>query len=296
MALTATSNGFFSRHRWLVWAAGIIVAVLLLASFMSRDDAIPVRAATVDRSSIRSVISTNGKVEPVQSFEAHAPVGTTIKKLLVKEGDHVKRGQLLAQLDDADASSQAAHALAQVRSSQADVSAQRSGGNREEVLTLEAQLVKSRNERDTARRNLEALKRLQQQGAASPGEVKQAEDQLGAAEADLTLVQQKQKDRYSQPEIARVDAQTAEAQSAYAAAENILRQLNIRAPLMASSIPCPSIRALMSMPATWCCKRPIFRKFWCAPTWTNPTWDDWHADRELISSGTPSRDEPGRVR
>lgn len=230
MALTPNNNGFFSRHRWLVWAAGLIAAVLLLASFMSRDDSIPVRAATVERSSIRSVISTNGKVEPVQSFEAHAPIGTTVKKLLVKEGDHVKRGQLLAQLDDADASSQAAHALAQVRSSQADVSAQRSGGNREEVLTLETQLVKSRNERDTARRNLEALKRLQQQGAASPGEVKQAEDQLAAAEADLTLVQQKQKERYSQPEIVRVEAQTAEAQSAYAAAENILRQLNIRAP------------------------------------------------------------------
>ena len=92
MALTATSNGFFSRHRWLVWAAGIVVAVLLLASFMSRDDVIPVRAATVERSTIRSVISTNGKVEPVQSFEAHAPVGTTVKKLLVKEGDHVKKG------------------------------------------------------------------------------------------------------------------------------------------------------------------------------------------------------------
>ena len=50
MALTANNNGFFSRHRWLVWAAGIIAAVLLLASFMSRDDAIPVRAATVERS------------------------------------------------------------------------------------------------------------------------------------------------------------------------------------------------------------------------------------------------------
>jgi multidrug efflux pump subunit AcrA (membrane-fusion protein) len=146
--------------------------------------------------------------------EPGAPVGTTIKKLLVKEGDRVKRGQLLAQLDDADASSQAARALAQVRASQADVSAQQSGGNREEVLTLEAQLVKSRNERDTAQRSLEALKRLQQQGAASPGEVKQAEDQLAAAEADLTLVQQKQKERYSQPEIVRVEAQTAEAQSA----------------------------------------------------------------------------------
>ncbi len=230
MALTANNIGFFGRHRWLVWAAGIAVAVLLLASFMSRDEAIPVRAATVERSTIRSVISTNGKVEPIQSFEAHAPVGTTVKKLLVKEGDRVKKGQLLAQLDDADARSQAARALALVRGAQADVSAMEKGGNREEVLTLDAQLVKSRNERDTAQRNLEALKRLQQQGAASPGEVKQAEDQLAGAEADLKLVQQKQTERYSQPEIARVDAQKAEAQSAYAAAENILSQLNIRAP------------------------------------------------------------------
>ncbi|HLO05140.1 MAG TPA: efflux RND transporter periplasmic adaptor subunit [Terriglobales bacterium] len=230
MPLTANNNGFFGRHRWLVWAAGIAVAVLLLASFMSRDDAIPVRAATVERSTIRSVISTNGKVEPLQSFEAHAPVGTTIKKLLVKEGDRVKKGQLLAQLDDADARSQAARALAQVRASQAEVSAMERGGNREEVLTLEAQLVKSRNQRDTAQRNLEALKRLQQQGAASPGEVTQAEDQLAGAEADLKLVQQKQKERYSQPEIAHVEAQQAEAQSAYAAAEDNLRQLNIRAP------------------------------------------------------------------
>ena len=223
MALTANNNGFFGRHRWLVWAAGIAVAVLLLASFMSRDEAIPVRAATVERSTIRSVISTNGKVEPLKSFEAHAPVGTTVKKLLVKEGDRVKKGQLLAQLDDADARSQAARALARSGLHRLKSSAMERGGNREEVLTLESQLVKSRNQRDTAQRNLEALKRLQQQGAASPGEVKQAEDQLAGAEADLKLVQQKQKERYSQPEIAHVEAQQAEAQSAYAAAENNLQ-------------------------------------------------------------------------
>jgi HlyD family secretion protein len=213
-----------------VWAAGIAAAVILLASFMSRGDVVPVRAATVERSLIRSVISTNGKVEPLQSFEAHAPVGTTVKKLLVKEGDHVKKGQLLAQLDSAEASSQAARALSQVRAAQADISALQNGGNREEVLTLEAQTVKTRTERDNAQRNLQALQRLQQQGAASPAEVKQAESQLATAEADLKLIEQKQKDRYSAPEIARVEAQKTEAQSAYAAAENILSQLNIRAP------------------------------------------------------------------
>jgi HlyD family secretion protein len=230
MALSANHDTFFTRHRVLIWAAGIVAAVVVLASFMSRGDVVPVRTATVERGTIRSVVSTNGKVEPLQSFEAHAPVGTTVKKLLVKEGDHVKKGQLLAQLDDAEASSQAARALSQVRTAQAETSAVQSGGNREEVLTLESQLVKARTGRDTAQRNLEALRRLQQNGAASPGEVKQAEDQLAAAEADLKLVEQKQKDRYSPPEIARVEAQKTEAQSAYAAAGNILQQLNIRAP------------------------------------------------------------------
>jgi HlyD family secretion protein len=230
MALNTTQTDFLGRKRWLLWAAGIAVAVVLLASFMSRGEVIPVRVATVDRSTIRSIVSTNGKVEPIQSFESHAPAGTTVKRLLVKEGEHVKKGQLLAQLDDAEASSQAARALAQVRAAQAETSAVQSGGNREEVLTLESQMFKARTQRDTAQRNLEALQRLQQNGAASPGEVKQAQDQLAASEADLKLLQQKQSGRYSAPEVARVEAQKNEAQTTYAAAENVLRQLNIRAP------------------------------------------------------------------
>ena len=223
-------SGFFVRHRWLLWAVGIVGAVVLLASFMSHDDAVPIRSATVQPGTIRSIVSTNGKVEPLQSFEAHAPVGTTVKKLLVREGDHVNQGQLMVQLDDADARSQAAKALAQIRSSEADVSAIQSGGNREEVLTLEAQLAKTQTQRDAAQRNVEALRRLQQQGAASPSEVKAAENQLAGAEADLKFLQQKQKDRYSKPEVARVQAQENEAQSAYAAAEDILSKLNVRAP------------------------------------------------------------------
>jgi HlyD family secretion protein len=230
MAMSTTQPGLLGRKRWLLWAAGIAIAVILLASFMSRGDVVPVRVATVDRSTIRSIVSTNGKVEPLQSFESHAPVGTTVKKLLVKEGQHVKKGQLLAQLDDAEASSQAARAFAQVRAAQAEVSAVRRGGNREEVLTIESQLAKARTQRDTSQRNLDALQRLQQNGAASPGEVKQAQDQVAAADADLKLLQQKQGQRYSQPEVDRVEAQQTEAESVYEATENVIRQLNIRAP------------------------------------------------------------------
>jgi HlyD family secretion protein len=190
----------------------------------------PVRATTVERGPIRSLISTNGKVEPIQNFEAHAPIATTVEHLLVKEGDRVRKGQLLLQLDDADVRSQAARAQAQMKSAQADQTALRTGGTQEEVITLEAQSVKARSVRDLAQRNLDALRQLQQQGAASPGEVKQAEDGLQRAQADVTLAQQKKKDRYSPPEVAKVQAQGTEAQAAYDAAEDALLKCNVRAP------------------------------------------------------------------
>jgi HlyD family secretion protein len=189
-----------------------------------------VTSARVTRSTIRSAVSTNGKVEPVQNFEAHAPIGTTVKRVLVKEGDHVKKGQLLVELNAASARSQAAQALAQVRAAEADINALQQGGTHEEVLTLQAQLVKARGDLDSAQRNLDALKKLQQNGAASPGEVRAAQNQLDAAAAQVKLLESRQKDRYSQPEVARVEAEHNQAQSAYSAAKDVLSQLVIRAP------------------------------------------------------------------
>lgn len=188
------------------------------------------RVARAQRGPIRSLVSTNGKVEPLRNFEAHAPIATTVKRLLVKEGDRVKRGQLLVQLDDADIRAKAASAQAQIRAAQADQSALKTGGTQEEVITLNSQLIKARSARETAQRNLEALRRLQQQGAASAGEVRQAEDTLQRAEADLSLLEQKQKNRYSPPEVARIEAQSTEAEAAYASAENSLHKSTVLAP------------------------------------------------------------------
>jgi HlyD family secretion protein len=188
------------------------------------------------------VVSTNGKVEPLVNFEAHSPISTTLKKLFVIEGERVKKGQLLAQLNDASARQDAARAQSQIRSADASLNAVQSGGNREEVLTLESQLGKARLDRDALQRNLDALQRLQKQGAAAPGEVLNAQAQLSRANADLTLLEQKQKDRYSRPEIAQVEARKTEAQAAYTAAEDALAQLNIRAPFDGTVYSVPALQ------------------------------------------------------
>ncbi len=230
LAATNNSNGSpaSSRRTWL--AVGGVVAALALIPIFTRPGPLKIRTTTVERGPIRSLISTNGKVEPIRNFEAHAPVATTVKRVLVKEGDHVRKGQLLLQLDDADLRSQAARAQAQMKAAQSNQADLKNSGTQEEVLTLDSNLIKARNARDAAQRNLDALRRLQQQGAASAGEVKQAEDTLQRAQADTTLLEQKRKDRYSQPEAAKIQAQGAEAQAAYEAAEDALEKSSVRAP------------------------------------------------------------------
>lgn len=213
---------------WLL--AGVVVAVIVLAAFMSRRRETPVRAESARSESIASTIATNGKVEAINNFEAHAPAPTTVKRVLVQSGEQVRAGQLLIQLDDADARAQAAKSMAQLKAAQADLNAVQTGGTQEEVLTTRSDLIKARADRDAAQRNLDALRRLQQTGAASPGEVQDAENRLKAADAAVSLLESKLSGRYSNSEISKTEASVAEARDSYQAAQDLLRRSTIVAP------------------------------------------------------------------
>ena len=97
------TSTFWRRNGLVLGAAIAIAALLLFSSGMIRKGIVPVHSETVVRQPIASVISTNGKVEPLKNFEAHAPAPATVKRVFAKPADHVKAGQLLLQLDDAQA-------------------------------------------------------------------------------------------------------------------------------------------------------------------------------------------------
>jgi len=206
-------------------------AVLLFTGWMRlRNTVVPVRTEQVTRQNIASVISTNGKVEPVRNFASYAPAPAVVKKILVREGDHVKQGQLLLELDDADARAQAAKALAQLRAAEADLQAAQTGGTHEQVLTTQSDLEKAQAERSDAQRNFDAVQRLQQNGAAAPAEVEAARNRLTKANADVQLLQSRLKNPFSSPEMEKVQANLTQARAAYTAAQQLLRNLNVRAP------------------------------------------------------------------
>ncbi len=193
---------------------GLILAVVVLGAFVSlRRSQVPIRVGHAERETITASIATNGKIEALDNFEAHAPVATTVKKVYVQQGQWVKPGQLLLQLEDADARLQAARAEAQLKGAQAEVSAVESGGTKEEVLTTRNALVKAQADREAAQRNLEAMERLLQTGAASQAEVDAAKNQLRVTDANVHYLQQKLNGRYSQQEVGHVEAQQAEARA-----------------------------------------------------------------------------------
>ncbi len=228
----AKPNNSSDSKRLLGVIVALVAAVVVFSGWMKfrGGSGVSVRAESVVRQDIASIISTNGKIEPVNNFEAHAPAPATVKRVLVSEGDHVKAGQPLLQLDDVDARAQAAKALAQLRAAEADLQAVQTGGTQEEVLTNRSGLAKAQAERDEARRNLQAVQRLQQNGGASPAELAAAQERLKKAEADAQLLESKLTGRFSSPEVVKVQASAAQARAAYVAAEDLLKNSNVRSP------------------------------------------------------------------
>ena len=78
------------RNRGWVWAVVAVAACFALILLLRlRHTEVPVRADRVERRDIVSTVSTNGKVEPTQDFQAHAPVPGVVQGLYVDLGQTV---------------------------------------------------------------------------------------------------------------------------------------------------------------------------------------------------------------
>jgi HlyD family secretion protein len=213
---------------------GIVLAVVglaILAIRMFTRDIVEIRASAATHQNLLSTVSTNGRVEPIEVFQAHAPSPGVVAKIYVDVGQKVKKNELLIKMDDADVASRLATAHASLSSAEATAHDVAQGGSQEERITLEGDLNRAQLQKQQAERDLAALKQLQQKGAASAGEVAAAEQRLDAANTTLENVRLRQKDRYSATDRSKVQAQLNDAHAAVAAAESSYAGANIRSPL-----------------------------------------------------------------
>jgi len=174
--------------RWKA-AAAAVVAAIVLGWLWLRPQKIRITATAVERGEIVNTIATNGRVEAERNFEAHALAGGAARRVLVAEGDHVKAGQLLVEMDAAAARAQLAQAAAERKAAEAELARVEVGGTRDELLGHKADYEKARLELAAAEKQLASEQRLAQQGAASRQEAAAAERRRDAALAAMKPLQ-----------------------------------------------------------------------------------------------------------
>ena len=76
----------------------VIVVILLVILGGNKEDIIPVQTEQVARRTITQVVSATGKINPVFQVKITAEATGEIVSLPVREGDNVKKGQLLLRI------------------------------------------------------------------------------------------------------------------------------------------------------------------------------------------------------
>src|SRR5687767_8513248 len=155
---------------------GLVVGIVLLVvggivAFrinQKRNAGTEVRLEQVGRRDLVSAVTASGKIEPKTSVDISADITGRIVEIAVREGDPVKRGQFLLQIDPAQYQAAVARAQGALSSTQ-------------------AVLLQTRASRDQAQRAWNRAKQLTELGdnLISPESAEQAQTALEVAEANF---------------------------------------------------------------------------------------------------------------
>ncbi len=192
---------------------------------------VAVGSARVERHDLASEKSTNGRVVPLEDFQAHAPMPGVVEKIEVHLGQAVQNNQELLQMDDSQARKDLAAAQASLSSSLATLQSMQQGGTQDERLAQSADLDNAKTQVTQYTTSLASLQALQSKGAASANEVALAQQHLNAAQEHVRQLQARRTARYSSDDLSAQKAQVAQAKAAVDAAQIAYAGVNIHSPI-----------------------------------------------------------------
>ena len=169
-----------SPLKWLI----IIVVVLILFAIVGKKagwiGGLPKKQVTVEKVKKRSIVETvsaSGKIQPEVEVKISPDVSGEIVELNVKEGDRVKKGQLLIRILPDIYQSYVDRSVAAVNSSKANLESSRS------------RLIQTRSQYEKSRLNFERNERLFNEKLISPTEWEtiKSGNEVAKAEVDAAI-------------------------------------------------------------------------------------------------------------
>jgi HlyD family secretion protein len=217
--------------RW--WLVLLLVGVAGGGVYWVRRGPAPpeIPFAKVRRERLVSILSTNGKVEPVEFSTARAQRDGLLSGLRVKQGDRVEAGQVLAVQDVAEARADLVAAEARAAAAQAELAIYDQGGSSQVLADLDAAVSRAEADRDKLRKDLAVTRRLVARQAAPAADVADLEDRLARTERELASLAKKKAALVSPAGRAAAAARLRDAEAAARLAQARIAQAEIRAPI-----------------------------------------------------------------
>src|ERR1700724_1532290 len=176
--------------------AGVVVLLAIVVGItvhQSGKNVVTVQTGKVERQDLSSVVSASGEIKPKTYVNIGANAYGKITHLYVKEGDRVKKGQLLAQLENVQSSADVNANEASLQAAETDAIAADAG-----LKTSQADLQRAQADYDRNKLDWERAQSLFKDGLISKSDFDSRKNAW--ATADLGLVQ-------SQARVAQAKAQ-----------------------------------------------------------------------------------------
>jgi HlyD family secretion protein len=220
------------RNRIVMFLLLAFLLVCGLVWLSGRKPAAKISAVMPRHENLISSISSNGKVEPIAPYVMRAQLDTFVERIRVVEGQAVKKGQLLLELNVKGVTAQLAEARSKLLRAQDDLQAAKAGGKADEAARVVGDLAKGEAERDRLQKNHDVLERLVAGEAATKEELASNDLALAKAQAEVTraAAAKQEFDRQVKLDTDRAALQEQQALSEMAALEDKVGNGRITAP------------------------------------------------------------------
>ncbi len=217
----------------------VVLGIGLYASTVySKKGLVSVQTGQVVRQDLTSIVTASGEIKPKNYINIGANAQGDITQLLVKEGDRVRKGQLLAKIEDVqpEADVQAQRAAVSSAEAQSAASEAAVGASDENIKTMQAAVEHDKADLDRMKADYQRAEQLfnEKLGAKQDFEMKKYvyDAQVAAiAESQARVVQAKAQREQTAAQLASAQRQISQAKANLTRFDDILRKHNAYAPI-----------------------------------------------------------------
>jgi HlyD family secretion protein len=233
---------FMGKWRWRIAIVLILVAVSaggyyaytqLIAPPNNQSTRKRDRTVTIKRLNLPIIVTANGTIQPEKSINVSPKSSGRLKSLLVKEGENVRTGQILAYMDESNTLGQITQADGNLAAAQASLDLLRAGNRPQDISQAQANLTNTQATLEQSEIVYRQNQQLYQEGAIASRDLDAARTTMDANRARVTQAREalSLQQAGSRPqEVDRAEAQVIAASGSLQSAESQLEDTIIRAP------------------------------------------------------------------